>query len=72
MLKRTIYKYLGENGVLETPIHLPGIYSVVLTELVAEQNKILFNDELNQYKPIVVVPRSEERQWREIPLAEMH
>ena len=30
MLKRTIYKYLGENGVLETPIHLPGIYSVVL------------------------------------------
>ena len=43
MKKQVIYKYLGTNGVIETPIHLEAIYYTRLIELSADEDKILTN-----------------------------
>lgn len=47
MKQRNVYTYLGQNGVLTTPIFLEGIYSVKKIELIADQYKILTKDGIN-------------------------
>lgn len=64
MQKYTIYRYLGTNGVVETPVHLEGIYYVKLFHLVASDGKILTDGE--QLKRVVNVPEEEFNQWYEI------
>lgn len=41
MIKQVMYRYLGTNGVLETPIHLEGIYYTRFYNLFAEDGKKL-------------------------------
>ena len=64
MTKRVIYKYLGTNGVLETPIHLEDIYYVRLIELFADPGKKLYNGKL--YRSVVRVPEDEADNWVEV------
>ena len=49
MKKTVIYRYLGTNGVLETPIHLEDIYYIRLIDLKADEGKILTNGERRTY-----------------------
>ena len=66
MTKQVLYKYLGTNGVIESPVHLEDIYYVRINILVADEGKVLTNgtvqkkqvrcsdDEINEWKEISV------------------
>lgn len=66
MTKQTFYRYLGTNGVLLTPIHLEGIYSVKLIKIIADNGKVLTNDNGITRKNSVLVPEEEVKDWAEI------
>ena len=48
MKKTNIYKYLGTNGVIESPIHLEDIYYIRLVELRADKGKVLTDKEVKE------------------------
>ena len=58
MEKTTIYTYLGTNGVINSPVHLEGIYSVKKIRLKAEKGKVITKDGVNFFNS-VVVPENE-------------
>lgn len=64
MKKTVIYRYLGTNGVLETPIHLEDIYYIRLIDLKADENMILTNGERKTY--FIRVPEEEVSNWYEV------
>lgn len=64
MKKMTIYKYLGTNGVVETPVHLEGIYYVRLLYLTADDGKILSNGKVKE--KVIKIPEEEFNNWIEI------
>lgn len=64
MKKTVIYKYLGTNGVLETPIHIEDTYYVRLIDLKADENMILTNGERKTY--FTRVPEEEVYLWYEV------
>lgn len=64
MTKQVIYKYLGTNGVIESPIHLEDIYYVRLLRLMADDGKIL-TDGVQKIKS-VKIPEAELENWQEI------
>ena len=49
MKKRVYYRYLGTNGIIETPIHLENTYYIRLIHLSAEDNCILTNGKRKAY-----------------------
>ena len=65
MEKTTIYTYLGTNGVINSPVHLEGIYSVKKIRLKAEKGKVITKDGVNFFNS-VVVPENEVDQWFEM------
>lgn len=65
MEKTTIYTYLGTNGVINSPVHLEGIYSVKKIRLKAEKGKVITKDGVNFFNS-VIVPENEVDQWTEI------
>lgn len=65
MEKTIIYTYLGTNGVINSPVHLEGIYSVKKIRLKAEKGKVITKDGVNFFNS-VVVPENEVDQWTEI------
>lgn len=66
MTKTILYKYLGTNGVIESPIHLEDIYYVRINVLIADQDKILTNG--IEKKKQVRCSDDEVNQWYEIPV----
>lgn len=64
MTKQVIYKYLGTNGVIESPIHLEDIYYVRLLQLNADYGKVLTNGTIKV--PVIRIPEDELSLWREI------
>lgn len=64
MTSQIIYRYLGTNGIIESPVHLEGIYFVRLVSLSADKNKILTNGKVK--KVSVLVPEDEVSNWKEI------
>lgn len=64
MTRTPIYRYLGTNGVIESPVHLEDIYYIPLVKLVADKDKILTNGRTK--KLAVTVPLREEAEWKEI------
>ena len=65
MTKQVFYKYLGTNGVIESPIHLEDIYYVRVISLTADPNMILTDGTKKVYS--VKVPEEEISNWTEIP-----
>lgn len=65
MNKQITYTYLGTNGILTTPIHLEGIYSVKKIVLMADEGKMLTKDNEHFVKR-VSVPESEVSLWKEV------
>lgn len=67
MISKTVYyRYLGTNGVIESPVHLEDVYYVRLIELVADGRHQLTDGETVVSK--VRVPEDEVNKWHEIPL----
>jgi hypothetical protein len=65
MTKQVFYRYLGTNGVIESPIHLEDIYYVRIINLTADPNMILTDGTKKVYS--VKVPEEEISNWTEIP-----
>jgi hypothetical protein len=68
MTKETLYRYLGTNGVLETPIHLEDIYYVRLLKLTADAGHMMTNGE--KTVRTVTIPEEELDNWTEIEVGQ--
>lgn len=65
-MKQTImYRYLGVNGVIDSPVYLEGIYSVKNIILTAQNGYVLTKDG-KTFVRSVRVPESEVADWREV------
>lgn len=64
MKKQVYYRYLGTNGIIETPIHLEDTYYTRLIHLTAEDNCILTNGKRKVYN--IRVPEEEVNLWTEV------
>lgn len=65
MTRQIFYNYLGDNGSLLTPIHIPGAYYIQKIRLVADEDKALTKDGKNFVSSIFVTPE-EESLWQEV------
>jgi len=63
--KTTIYRYLGVNGVIDSPVLLEGIYSVKAISLIADEGMALTKDG-KTFLHSVRVPEAEVAEWREV------
>ena len=61
----TMYRYLGTNGVITSPVHLEDVYYVRMVKLIADSDKVLTDG--NRTESVVTIPEEEENQWYEIP-----
>lgn len=59
-----LYRYIGYNGTITSPILLEGINHLVLYELRADGGKILTNGVRTAYK--VIVEEESVSKWKEI------
>ena len=66
MTKQVLYTYLGTNGILTTPIHLEGIYSIKKITLTADEGKKLTKDKINFFDRIAVQSEEEISSWMEV------
>lgn len=64
MTQQVIYKYLGTNGVIESPVHLEDIYYVRLLHLTADKDKWLVNGDKRVKS--VRIPEDELKNWHEV------
>ena len=64
MKKTVIYRYLGTNGIIESPVHLEDTYYIRLYELIADEGKAITNG--NKVLHNVLIPEDELDQWYEI------
>ena len=64
MKKIKLYRYVGRNGSVTTPVLLDDIKHYVYYHLSADETKILTNGEKKVYA--IDVPEEELDQWREI------
>lgn len=64
MRKIKKYKYLGRNGVLVSRIEIVGVDYIPMTEIIADEGKILTNGETTTYS--ITVEDAEITEWKEI------
>lgn len=64
MIKQVMYRYLGTNGVIESPVHLEDIYYTNFVNLFAEKGKKLTDGTV--YKSSVRVSLDEVNKWHEV------
>lgn len=64
MTQQVIYKYLGTNGVIESPVHLEDIYYVRLIQLTADVDHMLTDGKRTVQS--IRVPEDEVSNWKEI------
>lgn len=67
MVKQVIYRYLGTNGVIESPVHLEDIYYTRSLALYADPGKKLTNGKV--YKDMVRIPEEDLELWTEVSQA---
>lgn len=64
MKKEVIYRYLGTNGIIESPVHLEDIYYIRLINMSADKGMILTNGDNFYYS--VRVPEDQVSNWTEV------
>lgn len=64
MKKEAIYTYLGDNGIINSTIYLPGVNSILKYVLTADKGMILTNGTI--YAESIIVPEREVPDWKEI------
>ena len=65
MKQRKLYRYVGRNGVITSPVLLEDIKYIALVELRPENGYVLTNGEIIK-KDSVVVHVDELKEWSEI------
>ena len=63
MTKQKLYKYIGYNGTITSPVLLPDIAHLELVELRADGDKYLTDGERKVYS--IVVPVDQVQNWTE-------
>ena len=63
MEKITMYRYLGTNGIIDSPVHLEDTYYVRMVKLIADPNYLLTNGTTKT--SMVLVPEDEVDEWYE-------
>ena len=58
MKKAVYYTYLGDNGTITTPLHIPGVYSIKQYLLIADKDKRLTKDGV-QFTPSTLIPEAD-------------
>ena len=61
-----MYRYLGTNGVIDSPVHLEGIYSVKSLALDADPGMVLTKDDVHFVKYVRVADEEEAALWKEV------
>ena len=64
MRRQVLYRYLGTNGIIESPVHLEDTYFVLIVRLTADEGKVLTDG--YEKRTRVTVSEDEESNWREI------
>lgn len=64
MRRQVLYRYLGTNGIIESPVHLEDTYFVRIIRLTADEGKVLTDG--YEKRTRVTVSEDEESNWREI------
>lgn len=64
MRKQVIYKYLGTNGIIESPVHLEDIYYVRMLNIVADEGYDLTNGKV--FRKSIRIPEEELDNWKEV------
>lgn len=65
MTKQVLYKYLGTNGVIISPVHLEDIYYIRLFRLTADAGKKLTNNN-KTFIDQITIPEEEINDWVEV------
>lgn len=65
MKKTKLYQYVGNNGILLTPVKLPGVECLVKYRLIADEGKLLTKDDKN-FMTVAIVPDEELNEWKEV------
>ena len=65
MKKTVMYRYLGTNGIIESPVHLEGVYFVRMLKLTADEGKALTKDG-EKFVRMVTIPEDELELWSEV------
>lgn len=68
MKKTVLYRYLGTNGTIESPVHLEDIYYVRLLKLRADPGKVLTNGERRE--KFVTIAENDFENWSEVDWTE--
>jgi hypothetical protein len=63
MTKQKLYKYIGYNGTITSPVLLPDISHLELVELRADGDKYLTDGEHKVYS--IIVPANDVNKWTE-------
>jgi hypothetical protein len=64
MTKEVIYRYLGTNGIIESPVHLEDAYYVRFIRLTAKVGYILKNGDKKAFS--ITVPEEDVSLWEEV------
>jgi len=64
MTRTVMYRYMGTNGIIESPVHLEDIYYIRFIRLIADTNKILTNGK--DRMKVVNTTEEEEHLWKEV------
>lgn len=64
MTRIVIYRYLGTNGIIESPVHLEDVYYTRFIRLIADDKMVLTNGKVR--RDSVQVPEDQESDWREV------
>lgn len=65
MRQKKLYRYVGRNGIITSPILLDDIKHIALIELQPEKGYILTNGKIVKYNS-AVVPVDEVDEWKEV------
>ena len=65
MIKNKVYRYLGRNGMVTTPVLLEGTTPIIMYRLIADKDMILSNGQIHVY--MIDVFDDEIENWFEIP-----
>lgn len=64
MKKLVVYRYLGTNGVVETPVHIEDTFYTRLLQLTADEGKILVKN--GEERSNVTIPEDDLENWEEV------
>lgn len=65
MTKQVMYRYLGTNGIIDSPVHLEDIYYIRRLHLTADKGKKLTSDG-KTFSSSVFIAEEELSRWSEV------